>query len=116
MRQISNNEYEVSPNTKVIVTTTPFGTAPTVTAAQNGANIEPENADTEPRFRFLVTEPENGLHFMKLRCDFQEDNEPSARYEVAIANSDGSTFSAFPVAKTDSIKEPEYNFTVVAGA
>ena len=119
MNKIDNFTYEVVKGEKITLTFNPFGIPPEViTAALDGAAIDPDPADPQPTYNFAALVPKDESHFFKVECDFVgagDDAKVAVMVEGMIEGASSGQFF-FNITKKQNIHDPMLTFTVVAAS
>lgn len=116
MKQINDFKYQVSSGEDITLIFNPFGLPPEViTAALDGAPIDPDPADPQPTYNFTASLPVDQTHFFEAECDFVGAGD-KAKVEVTVEGRRGGAPSgnfSFTIDK-DDIHDPVIRFKVVA--
>jgi hypothetical protein len=112
MRRLTRFRYEVTNGEAVIISVTPLGVGPRVTATDNGTALPNTDGPNQPTFEIDVNQVVGNSHFVLVECDFLASDPSSARFDFELRGSKGGVFRDVSVRKTNQVWDPEFRFIV----
>lgn len=106
--------YDVKQGEVVNFEITPHKVGVTVSAVVGNKEMEKVRNDTQPVFRFPVTEPVGNVHIARLKFTFPDGTPNDARFDIVLWGSlQPPRYKVDPVKIGGALQEPNFTFRVV---